>query len=199
MTQVTMSEDLAGALSNDNSAIVANSETLRAVVWTKTHHQHFDTEVFTSELGIHKSMIVSGGSEPQSIQPMCYVRFRRYPKVDTVNSSSDIGLIAREYYEKIESQLLSLATDADEVQAVEKGAAETALKVVNALKYHKIAPPELSWHGGDAVVMLWALGDTTYAITVTEGELGYVVRRNRKAVKITDSISVDAFRLGDLR
>jgi hypothetical protein len=115
------------------------------------------------------------------------------------SASSNITASAAAYYDRIQEQLDSLLAANEEEEIVEKGAAKSALTIVNQLRELRLAPPELSWHGGDAVVMLWALGDTTYAITVTDGELGYVVRQNRKPIRIADSISINAFRLEDLR
>jgi len=80
----------------------------------------------------------------------------------------------------------------------EIGAAETARKLLHELQAAKLPPPEITWHGGDAVVMLWALKHTTYAITVTDGEFGYVVRRDRKAIKMVDSIAIGQFNVAQL-
>lgn len=104
----------------------------------------------------------------------------------------------REHYDRISRQIASLVSDeADAI--VEAGAVNSALNVLRQLRQNSYAPPEISWHSGDAVVMLWKLGDTTYAMTITDGELGYVVRRNRKSIRMDDSISLTSFRLEDLR
>ncbi|MEG8054679.1 hypothetical protein QP185_18320 [Sphingomonas aerolata] len=82
---------------------------------------------------------------------------------------------------------------------MEDAAIDTAQEILNALQRSNYAPPELSWHGGDAVVMLWSVGDMTYAITVTDGEWEYVARRGHRQLRIEDSLKVDRFAIGDMR
>jgi hypothetical protein len=47
--------------------------------------------------------------------------------------------------------------------------------------------------------MLWSAEDTTFAITVTDDEWGYVARRAGKQLRIADSIKLDRLALPDLR
>lgn len=74
---------------------------------------------------------------------------------------------------------------------VDRGAIKSADEVLRQLVHYKIQPPMISWHGGDAIVMLWRLGETNYAMTVTDGELGFVVRAERKTVRRQDSIGLN--------
>ena len=155
--------------------------------------------IFRDDYRVHKAL-VSSNVDGETTVPLVYYR-KRLPTVELgVNSSqSNVTSAALAHYAKVEQSLSDLASDQIDEQRVEKGAIDSALSLVAQLRSRQIAPPELSWHGGDAVVMLWALGDTTFAITVTDGEVGYVVRRNRKAVKIVDSLSLTTFRLEDMR
>ena len=154
---------------------------------------------FGQDFRIHKTM-VHNSVAPVTAIPIIYIRTPLTHERPSYNSSqSNISAAALSHYEHVERSLSQLSQDPEGQRRVEEGAVSSALAVVAELKKRDIAPPELSWHGGDAIVMLWALGDTTYAITVTDGEVGYVVRRNRKALKIADSITLRTFQLEDLR
>ncbi len=170
---------------------------------------HFDRDYATAfpqvveQYYIHRKMITEAASTSPGIRALWYMQFSGgdEPKTDVpaVNSSRSLASSVSEYYSEIESQLELLAQADDPDDAIEPGAVSSASQVVHKLRSNNLAPPSLSWHGGDAVVMLWALGDTTLAITVTDGEVGYVVRRDRKLVRLADSIRVDTFMLPDLR
>jgi hypothetical protein len=136
-----------------------------------------------------------GTTSSIELRPVCFVRFEREEFPASANSSASFGEIIDGRYEELRNKLNTLRQRTEEGPLVEEGAVNSALQVIDALRVHQTAPPEISWHGGDAVVMLWAIGDTTYAITVTDGELGYVVRRNRKSIKMVDSIDLNTFRL----
>ncbi|KQM21692.1 hypothetical protein ASE50_13245 [Sphingomonas sp. Leaf5] len=82
---------------------------------------------------------------------------------------------------------------------MEEAAINSAEEILVRLQRFNYTPPELSWHGGDAVVMLWAAGDMTYAITVTDGEWGYVATRGSTQVRLVDSLKVERFALEDMR
>ncbi|MNU02446.1 hypothetical protein D3C72_2461560 [compost metagenome] len=45
--------------------------------------------------------------------------------------------------------------------------------------------------GSEAIVMLWMLGNTKYALTITDGEVGYVVRADGKTVRRDHDIPID--------
>ncbi len=194
MSQAVAIRDM---LNVNSSALPAISNALQREVYAPSLDRQLDIEMFTSNYRTHESMVRQNASVPETVQPIRYVRFQ-HPLGTTANSSFNVSATVRDYYDKIERQLLELSKAKDDVHSVEEGAVQSALSVIDQLKKYQLAPPELSWHGGDAVVMLWSLSDTTYAITVTDGELGYVVRRNRKAIKIADSISLNAFRLRDM-
>jgi hypothetical protein len=120
---------------------------------------------------------------------------------NTPNSSfATFNPLVEKYYDAIEHHLNDILTcQADEYAQVEAGAVKTALIVLGELRHRHFAPPEVTSHGSDAVVMLWALGDTTYAITATDGEVGYVVRKNRKRFKVVHSIQIDKFKALELK
>ncbi|SFO18890.1 hypothetical protein SAMN05428984_2621 [Sphingomonas sp. OK281] len=82
---------------------------------------------------------------------------------------------------------------------MEEAAIDTAEAILSNLKRANYTPPEVSWHGGDAVVMLWTAKDMTFAITVTDGEWGYVARRAGKQIREDDSLKVERFALGYTR
>lgn len=182
-----------------DSTIISGAEKIHGWAYPSTWTGLVDVDAFKSNYVIHKKMISDSASQGEMAQAISYVR---YPKIEweaSPNSSSAQSALVTECYDKLEAQLTELSKFENEVTVIEEGAVSSALTVIDQLKRRNMAPPELSWHGGDAVVMLWALGDTTYAITVTNGELGYVVRRNRKAIRMEDSIALDAFKLSDLR
>lgn len=101
-------------------------------------------------------------------------------------------------YDQISIQLDILTSMPQGESSVEVAAVESAKIIVRQLKFFGYPPPELAVHGNDAVVMLWSLDDTTFAMTITDGELGYVVRRKRKALKMRDSIQINAYTLSQL-
>ena len=150
---------------------------------------------------IHRSMLESSVGGRTTFEPIAHIALTNATTPTRINDSSSQSMLqtAQQAYDVIEKRLSKLAGSQNEDAAFETGAAESALKVVRSLYQHHYPPPELAKQGGDAIVMLWALGDTTCAITVTNGELGYVVRRGRKAIRLEDSIAVDSFRLEGLR
>ncbi len=195
MTQALFTNDINGLIMSNSSALPAIAQVLENDAYPPVRHEQFDAEPFAKIYGIHSEMAGQTTSNRLALQPLCYVRFSRSYLKPTENSSDNLLSSVGKYYDRVEQQLNRLSESVDQSPTVEKGAVDSALSVVEQLKKYQIAPPELSWHGGDAIVMLWSLGDTTFAITVTDGELGYVVRRNRKAVKMVDSIALDTFRL----
>lgn len=155
-------------------------------------------ENFAGQFAIPRRMFRESASTAETAKPLDYHRPSQ-GRPPPANSSKSLSASVSEYYAKIENQLSRLSKPDEVDDGVEEGAVSSAIAVVEQLKQSNLAPPALSWHGGDAVVMLWALGDITYAITVTEGEVGYVVRQNKKAIRMADSIQLKAFRLSDLR
>ena len=74
---------------------------------------------------------------------------------------------------------------------VDIGAVETARRILAGMLLAKWSPPQMTWHGGDAVVFFWKFGETVHAFTVTEGELGYLERRGKITARRRDSIPAD--------
>lgn len=158
-------------------------------------------DLITSDYRLHKRMLSSAASAARAYEPRCYLRLAYADRMIAPSSSSSMHYIADAFYQRAQHQLSALhnETDEDGDPVVEEGALQTASHLLRQLQRFDYAPPELSWHGGDAVVMLWAAGETTFALTVTDGEWGYVVQRGREQLRLADSISVDRLALEDLR
>jgi hypothetical protein len=149
-----------------------------------------------ADIAVHQAMLVACGSD-SSAEPLYYVR-SPMPAIYAADSSSqNVRSMFADDYQKVERQLDKLLNAAGDERVVEEGAVRSAMTVLKHLKYRQYAPPKLTWHGGDAVVMLWALASTVYAFTVTDGEIGYVVRRGQHAVAMDDSISINALSLAN--
>lgn len=131
-------------------------------------------------------------------RPVCYVRVpstrgrKEDQNLNVGRPGSNLTTIELEYYEKIKRQLEDLSCE-DEDEKIDSGAVASAQSMVSVLQKQGYAPPMLSWHGGDAVVMLWTLGSETFAITVTEGRWGYVVQRGKKITNTISSLQLDLF------
>lgn len=104
------------------------------------------------------------------------------------SSSSGLGLVALQEYSRLFEKLSDFGEKGSSFQVVEQGAVETAERLLHELIEFNRCPPMLSWHGGDAIVFIWTLGQKTEAVTVTDEEIGYVVRENKKNIKLLDSI-----------
>jgi hypothetical protein len=104
------------------------------------------------------------------------------------------------YYDEIDHQLNQLESVADQPEPpVEKGAIITAKEIIRQLRNTRFAPPQITWQGGDSIVMIWAFNSMTWAVTITEGDVGYVVRRDRKQIRIRDSIAIEDFKMLDVK
>ncbi|MEG3169926.1 hypothetical protein U1737_17175 [Sphingomonas sp. LB3N6] len=158
-------------------------------------------DIFTADYRVHKSILTGSAITSEAFEPRCYLRFTPIDRRLTTSSSDSMMATAETFYRRAEEQLgaLRLQTDEDGDALVESGALDTATEILGQLKTLDYAPPELSWHGGDAVVMLWAAEDATFAITVTDDEWGYVLRRGGKQLRIADSIKLTRLALQDLR
>lgn len=141
-------------------------------------------------------MLDAAGYADWAVVPTKYVKFVVEPAPSSSSSRQSVASAAAEYYDGLEGRLAELEHAAQEPDApVEGGAVSSAMTLVRELRRLHYAPPELSWHGGDTVVMLWSFGSTTCAITVTDGEVGYVIRRDRKRLSMRDSIKLEDFRV----
>jgi hypothetical protein len=159
------------------------------------------TEIFSADYRVHKSVLTSSALTKEAFEPRCYLRFTPIDQRLANSSSNSMLATADTFYRRAEEQLGALRgqTDEDGDELVESGALDTASDILNQLRTLDYAPPELSWHGGDAVVMLWAAEDTTFAITVTDDEWGYVLRRSGQQLRIADSLKFNRLALQDLR
>lgn len=152
----------------------------------------------------HLEMLTGITPEISNAKPLLYMRLAPMRDVTPGISSpptsgttaSKINAAARRRYGEIEEQLeLLRAPDEDGTSLVESGAVDTAQAIVRQLQSRELAPPEITWLGDEAIVMLWALGDTKFALTVTDGEYGYVLRRARTTVLRKAGVSVENFPL----
>ena len=146
---------------------------------------------------IHRRLLNSIDSSLTPL-PLVYIR-SDLDGMASENSTNAAPIAPAGFYREIESHLLELQKDDGSHQPVEAGAIDTAVLVLKELERNDFAPPMITAQGSEAVVMLWSLGGTTYAITITDGELGYVVRRNKKRIKLVDSIKVETFKLLDIK
>jgi hypothetical protein len=195
MKSTVGSNDLREMLYNNSSLLPEISKTFQGEFYAPLSGPVIDVVSVGPVFETHKALALSNTSA-ETVQPLYYVRFQAYRSGESSNSSANVSESIRGYYGNVEEKLIQWSLAKDEDRPVEEGAVRTALFVVEQLKNMGLFPPEMTWSGGDAVVMLWSMGDTTYAITVTDGEFGYVVRRNHKAIKMVDSISVETFILG---
>jgi hypothetical protein len=150
----------------------------------------------------HKSLLNSSSDGPVESRPLVYIRTQQTSKSSSANSAnSNRSILSDRHYDEAAQQLSDLRSEIDEDgdPIVEDGAINTALSLLNRFRRADYAPPLMSWHGGDAVVMLWTVGNDTLAITITNGEMGYIVRRNFKQIERHDSINPEAYRLEGLR
>lgn len=144
----------------------------------------------------HRMLTASSNGSVGDVYPKYYLRFskdgRPFPS-SSLNSASAVT-----FYREVEGKLAELEAGPAKEGEFEVGAVATAKLLLRELQTADLPPPELSWHGGDAVVMLWALMHTTYAITITDGEIGYVVRQDKKTIKTRDSIAISNFKVSQL-
>lgn len=104
------------------------------------------------------------------------------------SSSVGLGWFAVQEYGRLFEKLADFGPQGSRADTVEAGAVKTASKLLGELKSANVYPPLLSWHGGDAIVLIWTLGQKTEAVTVTDEEIGYVLRENMKNIKLLDSV-----------
>lgn len=132
----------------------------------------------------------------EAAHPVLYATFtsQEEPSI-SVNSSNNTTISFKKYYDNILDQLDRLSESEDGEPEVEAAAVNSAKYITYYLRHKQHPPPALSWHGGDAVVMIWSISEVTYAVTVTDGEFGYVVRCNKKLIKYEDSRPIKSFKL----
>ena len=143
----------------------------------------------------HYSMLTNLAASSIQRKPVFYIR--NIPFVEPTSGTSvsmQSASLAR--YKQIDNELSELSRAVEDDQpAVEAGAIATAKAVIKQLSSRELAPPELTRLSNEAIVMLWAMGDTRYAVTITDGEVGYVVRRARQTIKRQSNIKVPDFNL----
>ncbi|MGY4281490.1 hypothetical protein ACVWXO_000710 [Bradyrhizobium sp. LM2.7] len=149
---------------------------------------------FAFDHGTHK-MLVGSIDSSETAFPMLYCRFEAASTdASLLNSAASATAVNDVIYAEIEAQLETMRAAKDDAP-FEEGAIDTALGVLHEIQKHDLIPPLVTAQGDDAVVMLWSIRNATYAITITDGELGYIVRQHRRQLKKQDSIKVEKFSL----
>jgi hypothetical protein len=140
----------------------------------------------------HWNMLSSVTPSMRDVEPLLFIKTRPQARSTAGSSFGRANEAFRLKYEKLAHQLHALRSDDSSDELIEAGAVETAANVIEQLSRREMAPPELSWIGSEAIIMLWILGETKYALTVTDGEVGYVVRVKGKTLRTNHSIPIDA-------
>ena len=107
----------------------------------------------------------------------------------SLDENSYLTAEAVDRYRALFGKLELLKNDPEE--GLEAGAVDTGRRVLTMMLLAKWSPPQLSWHGGDAVVFFWTVGDAAHAVTVVDGELGYLEQRGNIIVRSRDSVPID--------
>lgn len=146
---------------------------------------------YNSFLSDHWKLLSSVTPDARLAEPIMFIKARPRLKETSGGSFQRQSEAVRRRYGELSSYLRDMEKLPD--PPVEQGSINTATAVLDHLSKRDIAPPELSWVGSEAIVMLWALGDTKYALTVTDGELGYVVRARGETLRKDHDISLTNF------
>ncbi len=155
-------------------------------------------ERYRSDVDVHRQLLAGFASATIMRRPLAYI-----PNLPFIEPSPGTSLYendaAKKRYREIDHELNALRDETDDDGAVEPAAIETARAVVRQLSNRSLAPPELSRLSSEAVAMLWAIGNTRYALTVTDGEVGYVVRSFTTTLKKKSNIKVHQFDIRSIR
>lgn len=132
------------------------------------------------------------------------IQYVKYTSESAYNISSSSGdslrFFTEKYYESIAQKLSEIECIENSAEApVDVGAIRSAKRLLTTLKQSNLAPPGIAFQGGEAVVLMWAFNSIAWAITVTDGECGYVIRRDRKLLKMRDSIKIEKFNLIEMK
>ncbi|MGJ5051734.1 hypothetical protein ACQR09_32035 [Bradyrhizobium oligotrophicum] len=149
---------------------------------------------YAADSTVHLSMLQKV-SPNETYEPLIYKRIygRSSPTIDEGPAASALASVKKRY-DEIERRLDALA-NADGEEAVERGAVQTAIAVLNQIEIARLPPPKIATQDHEAIIMLWAEGMKRCAITITDGEVGYVVRDNRQLLTARDSINIHEFKL----
>lgn len=118
--------------------------------------------------------------------------FRMHDEVaDSIDVAPYLDEASINRYRDLFQTLDKLEVGEDPEEQVEKGAVLSAKRLVSAFLIGKWPAPTMAWHGGDAVVLYWTVGDTTFLFTVTDGEVSYSERRGRSIARRSDPRPID--------
>lgn len=121
------------------------------------------------------------------------------PFKEPSQGTSEFNSVAAQRYNQIEHDLAEIAATPLEEGGVEEGAVGTARALVKQLRRRELAPPEISWLGNEAIIMLWAIGSKRLALTITDGELAYTLRMAKQTVGRGSNIKPEDFDLLRIR
>ncbi|MCK1562432.1 hypothetical protein IVB08_00200 [Bradyrhizobium sp. 173] len=149
---------------------------------------------YTIDSTVHLSMLQRVNLN-ESYEPLIYRRVygRSSPAIDEGPAADALARIKAQY-DEIEKRLDALANGSEE-EAIERGAVQTAIAVLDQIEKAQLPPPKIATQDNEAIIMLWAEGMKKCAITITDGEVGYVVRDNRQLLTAKDSINIHEFKL----
>jgi len=183
------------------SSIPASAISYQAQGGQNTVWSTVTAQTYAQDVALHLQLLAGAGIYTQVYTPVFYTRLIAEAGVGTTGrTDQQIAMMAATYYDELDSQLNALEhASAEPNPPVERGAIVSSREIIRQLRNYNMAPPEITWHGGDAVVMLWEFTSMLWAMTVTDGEVGYVIRRDKKQVKIRDSIQLHDFKLLEMK
>ena len=166
-----------------NPAIPAGSDPIAAVT------------ISTGDLSVSASTAVGTTIESTAVE-ICYNPITPSLVGLQTSGTSSFNPAYYERYTDIKQELSHLISAAAEGNPIiEIGAIDTAQIVLNYLMDNHFPPPQVTSMGADAIVMLWTSSDATAAVTITDGELGHIIRRARKTIKRKSNIKPGEFDL----
>lgn len=89
-------------------------------------------------------------------------------------------------YERLNEVLDDL--ERDDEDGVDMGAVETARLFLNLAMFARVRPPRLTWHGRDAVVIIWQSGRTTTMFTAHGDAISLLQERDGAIVARRDDL-----------
>lgn len=158
-----------------------------------TDAAHIGSSYYNAHTVEHWELLQRNFSNADAARPLIFMTILPYKEPS--QGSSEYNNIAMQRYNQIEHDLTQIAGASLEEGGVEEGAVNTARSLVRQLRSRELAPPELSWVGNEAIIMLWAIGEQRLALTITDGEYAYTLRHKRETVGRASGIKPDNFDL----
>ena len=141
----------------------------------------------------HRSILNNSTPDFKTSQPLIIYRMSNSNVTD--NSSAVYDLAIQSRFKELNTQLIELGSaDAFEEDRVEAGAVDSAREVLAKIQSNSLPPPSISWLDVDAIAMIWVRSRDKYALTVTEGEVGFVVHRDGRTVRRVTNVPLQDFK-----